>query len=84
MFPEYSADSMNSPAAIALVIASRVVKWYSDVCKRLHAITYDITTILVLTVIIFVIDKLWLPRIYRSYIIPTSKVQVQPESVGGI
>ena len=25
----YSADSMNSPAAMALVISSRVVKWYS-------------------------------------------------------
>ena len=29
MLPEYSADSMNSPAAMALVISSQVVKWYS-------------------------------------------------------
>ena len=31
---------------------------------------------------VYVIDRLWLPRIYRSYTIPSSRAQ--PESVGGI
>ena len=37
---------------------------------------------IIMHIIMYVIDRPWLPRIYRSYTIPSSRAQ--PESVGGI